>query len=417
MAWQAALPGVLADVRQLQPMPATERLATPPAARVQWRAGEVPGAHILTLGGAWTVHGLDPVPALRLPEGCTALRLQAASQVAPQVSTQAGSQADVARLQLDTAGALVLARSLQAWADAGVAVDRNALEPAQQQLLNLVQARTVAAPQLQTRPHAGLLGDMGRAAVAAVREGREFLTFVGELVWRGLPLLLRFWRIRWREVVAEIDAAGLRALGIVGLLSFLIGMVMAYQGGATLATYGANILIVNLVAIITLRELGPLLAAILVAGRTGSSYTAQLGTMRITEEIDALQALGLSPFEILVFPKVIALVITLPLLSLFADGMGLLGGGVVASMGFGVPWSEYLNRIPQVVGMQTLMLGLVKAPVFAVVIALVGCMQGLRVSGSAASVGRATTVAVVQAIFLVIVLDAGFSILYNLLGL
>jgi phospholipid/cholesterol/gamma-HCH transport system permease protein len=382
-------------------------------ARVQWRAGDVPGAHILTLGGAWTVHDLDPVPALQLPEGCTTLRLQAASQVAPQ----AGSQADATTLQLDTAGALVLARSLQAWVDAGVEVDRSALEPAQQQLLHLVQARAVAAPQPQSRPHAGLLGDMGRAAVAAVRESREFLAFVGELAWRGLPLLLTFWRIRWREVVVEIDAAGLRALGIIGLLSFLIGMVMAYQGGATLATYGANILIVNLVAIITLRELGPLLAAILVAGRTGSSYAAQLGTMRITEEIDALQALGLSPFEILVFPKVIALVITLPLLSLFADVMGLIGGGVVASMGFGVPWSEYLSRIPQVVGMKTLMLGLVKAPVFAVVIALVGCMQGLRVSGSAASVGRATTVAVVQAIFLVIVIDAGFSILFNLLGL
>jgi phospholipid/cholesterol/gamma-HCH transport system permease protein len=382
-------------------------------ARVQWRAGDVPGAHILALGGAWTVHDLDPVPALQLPEGCTTLRLQAASQVAPQ----AGSQADATTLQLDTAGALVLARSLQAWVDAGVEVDRSALEPAQQQLLHLVQTRAVAAPQPQSRPHAGLLGDMGRAAVAAVRESREFLAFVGELAWRGLPLLLTFWRIRWREVVVEIDAAGLRALGIIGLLSFLIGMVMAYQGGATLATYGANILIVNLVAIITLRELGPLLAAILVAGRTGSSYAAQLGTMRITEEIDALQALGLSPFEILVFPKVIALVITLPLLSLFADVMGLIGGGVVASMGFGVPWSEYLSRIPQVVGMKTLMLGLVKAPVFAVVIALVGCMQGLRVSGSAASVGRATTVAVVQAIFLVIVIDAGFSILFNLLGL
>ncbi len=370
------------------------------SARAQWLAGsDAPDVRHLQLAGNWTAQGLDPAPRLRLPAGCKTLRLSASDW------------------QFDTAGALVLARSLQAWIDAGVEVDRAGLAAPQNQLLDLVRERMAQAPQRQPRAHAGLLGDIGRAGVAAWREGREFLAFVGELAWRGLPLLARFWRIRWREVVAEVDAAGIRALGIIGLLSFLIGMVMAYQGGATLATYGANILIVNLVAIITLRELGPLLAAILVAGRTGSSYTAQLGTMRITEEIDALRALGLSPFEVLVFPKVLALVITLPLLSLFADVMGLAGGGVVASMGYGVSWSEYISRIPQVVTAQTLTLGLVKAPVFAVIIALVGCMQGMRVSGSAAAVGRATTVSVVQAIFLVIVIDAGFSILYNLLGL
>ncbi len=370
------------------------------SARVQWLAdADAPGVGHLQLAGNWTVQGLDPAPRLQLPAGCKTLRLSASDW------------------QLDTAGALVLARSLQVWIEAGVEIDRAGLAAPQNQLLDLVRERMAQAPRRPPRAHVGLLGDLGRAGVAAWREGREFLAFVGELGWRGLPLLARFWRIRWREVVAEIDAAGIRALGIIGLLSFLIGMVMAYQGGATLATYGANILIVNLVAIITLRELGPLLAAILVAGRTGSSYTAQLGTMRITEEIDALRALGLSPFDVLVFPKVLALVITLPLLSLFADVMGLAGGGVVASMGYGVPWSEYISRIPQVVTAQTLALGLVKAPVFAAIIALVGCMQGMRVSGSAAAVGRATTVSVVQAIFLVIVIDAGFSILYNLLGL
>ncbi|MBW4047024.1 MAG: ABC transporter permease [Proteobacteria bacterium] len=374
-------------------------------ARAHWRAGAEAGLQNLLLDGAWTVQGLSPAPVLALPEACTTVHLQAAADT------------EVVPLQVDTAGALVLARSLQAWVDAGIVVDRSALSPAQRQLIELVLSRAAAEPPQPRAAHAGLLGDIGRATLAALNEGREFLKAIGELVWRGMPLLLMFWRIRWREVVVEIDAAGLRALGIVGMLSFLIGMVMAYQGGATLATYGANIFIVNLVAIITLRELGPLLAAILVAGRTGSSYTAQLGTMRITEEVDALRALGLSPFEILVFPKVMALVVTLPLLSLFADVMGLIGGGVVASVGYGVPWTEYLARVPQVVNGRTLMLGLVKAPVFAVVIALVGCMQGLRVSGSAAAVGRATTVAVVQAIFLVIMIDAGFSVFYNLLGL
>lgn len=367
-------------------------------ATLDWMAQEdAPDRRVCRLQGAWNAQGLAREPNTRLPAGTRHIILDASATA------------------LDTGGALLLVRSMAQWQSAGATVDASGLSPPQQQLLDLVRQRALALPPAARR--LSLLGDIGRATLMALDELRALLAFVGELVWRGAPLLLQPWRVRWREVIHEIDAAGLRAIGIIGLLSFLIGMVMAYQAGATLATYGANILIVNLVSIITLRELGPLLTAILVAGRTGSSYTAQIGTMRITEEVDALRALGLSPFEMLVLPKVIALVITLPLLALFADVMGLAGGGVVAAFGYGVPFSEYTARIPQVVGLQTLVLGLVKAPVFAVVIALVGCMQGLRVSGSAAAVGRATTVSVVQAIFLVIVIDASFSVLYNLLRL
>ena len=367
-------------------------------ATLDWMAQQdAPDRRVCRLQGAWNAQGLAREPNTRLPAGTRHITLDASATT------------------LDTGGALLLVRSMAQWQSAGAAVDASGLSPPQQQLLDLVRQRALALPPAARR--LGLLGDIGRATLTALDELRALLAFVGELVWRGAPLLLQPWRVRWREVIHEIDAAGLRAIGIIGLLSFLIGMVMAYQAGATLATYGANILIVNLVSIITLRELGPLLTAILVAGRTGSSYTAQIGTMRITEEVDALRALGLSPFEMLVLPKVIALVITLPLLALFADVMGLAGGGVVAAVGYGVPLSEYVARIPQVVGLKTLVLGLVKAPVFAVVIALVGCMQGLRVAGSAAAVGRATTVSVVQAIFLVIVIDASFSVLYNLLHL
>jgi phospholipid/cholesterol/gamma-HCH transport system permease protein len=358
---------------------------------------EAPHQRVCRLQGAWNVRGLQRLPDTRLPEATRHVIL------------------DPGAAALDTSGALLLVRSMAQWQAGGAEVDTSRLSDAQRQLLDLVARRALMPPP---GPHRlGLLGDIGRATLTLLDELRALLAFVGELAWRGAPLLLRPWRLRWREVVHEIDAAGLRALGIIGLLSFLIGMVMAYQAGATLATYGANILIVNLVSIITLRELGPLLTAILVAGRTGSSYTAQLGTMQITEEVDALRALGLSPFDMLVLPKVVALVVTLPLLALFADVMGLVGGGVVAALGYGVPFSDYAARIPQVVGLKTLVLGLVKAPVFAVVIALVGCMQGLRVKGSAAAVGRATTVSVVQAIFLVIVIDASFSVLYNLLRL
>ncbi|MGE0071363.1 MAG: MlaE family ABC transporter permease [Thiomonas sp.] len=367
-------------------------------ATLDWMAQEdAPDRRVCRLQGAWNAQGLAREPNTHLPAGTRHVTLDASTTT------------------LDTPGAMLLVRSMAQWQSAGATVDASGLSPPQQQLLDLVRQRALALPPAARR--LGLLGDIGRATLIALDELRALLAFVGELVWRGAPLLLQPWRVRWREVIHEIDAAGLRAIGIIGLLSFLIGMVMAYQAGATLATYGANILIVNLVSIITLRELGPLLTAILVAGRTGSSYTAQIGTMRITEEVDALRALGLSPFEMLVLPKVIALVITLPLLALFADVMGLAGGGVVAAVGYGVPLSEYVARIPQVVGLKTLVLGLVKAPVFAVVIALVGCMQGLRVAGSAAAVGRATTVSVVQAIFLVIVIDASFSVLYNLLHL
>ncbi|ANJ68468.1 ABC transporter permease [Halothiobacillus diazotrophicus] len=351
---------------------------------------------VLTLSGAWTVHNLQHVPALKMPEART-IRLQSAFS------------------GFDSSAAMVIARWLHQWRAAGIAVDVSSLPEQERTLLGLLDARLVDEPPERTR-RASWLVRVGQGAMGQVDEATSFLRFLGELFWRGVPLLLMFWRIRWSAVLTEIDAAGVRALGIVGLLSFMIGMVMAYQGGATLSNYGANILLVNLVGILTLREMGPLLAAIIVAGRTGSSYTAQLGTMRITEEIDALRALGVPPFEILVFPKVVALILTLPLLSIFADLMGLLGGAVVANYGYGVSFAVYFERIPVVIGVSTLWLGLIKAPVFAIVIALIGCMQGLRVRGSAAEVGRATTVSVVQAIFMVIVIDAGFSVLYNLLG-
>ncbi len=382
--------------------------ATDSAAWARWEPARAGGdassqapQGVLRIGGAWTVRELREAPRLDIPAQVRKLSLQA----------------EPGDLRLDTAGARVLLERLQALQLAGVELDASGLPDASARLLRLVQERTLELPVHPARAHAGLLGDVGRAVFTAWREGRDFVTTLGELAWLGTPVLLHPTRLRWREVVAELESGGLRAMGIIGLLSFLIGMVMAYQGGATLATYGANVLIVNLVAIITLREMGPLLAAILVAGRTGSSYAAQLGTMRITEEIDALRSLALSPFEMLVLPKVLALVVALPLLSLLADAMGLLGGGMVASLGYGVPWREYLSRIPQVVDVRTLMVGLVKAPVFAVIIALVGCMQGLRVRGSAAAVGRAATTSVVQAIFLVIVIDAAFSVLYKMLGL
>lgn len=375
--------------------PLSPAVLPPPALR--WSAASTASTASLCFSGAWTAQGLTTVPVPPVPKDAEFFDLTADN------------------FSLDAAGALVLARWIEGWTAAGQRVSVLNLPDRAQNLLALMAERLVPLPDARVHRE-NLLARIGRGVVSQWHEAMAFLAFFGELIVRGLPMLLFFWRIRWRAVFAEIDAAGVRALGIVGLLSFLIGMVMAYQGGATLANYGANVLIVNLVSIITLREMGPLLAAIIVAGRTGSSYTAQLGTMRITEEIDALRSLGLSPFELLVLPKVIALVIALPLLSVFADVMGLLGGAVVANFGYGVSFTIYLDRIPEVVTSTTLMLGLVKAPIFAVVIALIGCMQGMRVRGSAAAVGKATTISVVQAIFMVIIIDAVFSVLFNLMG-
>ncbi|HHQ69724.1 MAG TPA: ABC transporter permease [Halothiobacillaceae bacterium] len=316
---------------------------------------------------------------------------------------------------LDSAGALEIARLHRFLQQQGIELKLSGLQPQQQGLAALLIERN--PPEKSEHPHQpGFLASIGLRVFGIGREMNAFLAFLGELAARGLPAVLAPWRIRWREVAGEIQAAGVRALGIVGLLSFLIGMVMAYQAGATLADFGANILIVNLVAIITLREMGPLITAIIVAGRTGSSYTAQIGTMKITEEVDALKAIGIPPFSMLILPKVIALMIVLPLLTLFANLMGLAGGALVAAQQFEVPVRIYIDRLPEVVDLTTLMLGLVKAPVFAITIALIGCMQGMRVSGSAAAVGRATTKSVVQAIFLVIVIDAVFSVAFNILG-
>ncbi|MFO7640787.1 MAG: ABC transporter permease, partial [Candidatus Competibacteraceae bacterium] len=192
---------------------------------------------------------------------------------------------------------------------------------------------------------------------------------------------------------------------------------IAYQGGEQLKFYGANIFIVELVALTLLRELAPLITAIIVAGRTGSSYTAQIGTMRITEEVDALRTIGIPPMDLLVLPKLLALIIALPLLTVFADIFSVFGGMIVARAFLEVSFTEFLDRFAQVVTLTSFLLGVGKAPVFAAIIALVGCYQGFQVRGGADSVGRHTTISVVQAIFLVIAANALFSVVLGGVGL
>jgi phospholipid/cholesterol/gamma-HCH transport system permease protein len=243
------------------------------------------------------------------------------------------------------------------------------------------------------------------------------LAFIGEIFIYFLRSMATPSRIRWRSLLSNLQTAGINALPIVGLLIFLVGLVLAYQGGIQLRSYGANIFIVELVTLTMVRELAPLMAAIIIAGRTGSAFTAQIGTMQVTEEIDALRTLGIPPIEQLVLPKIFALVLALPLLTVFADILGIFGGMVVSQTLLEIEFREFAERIPEVVPLSSFLIGVGKAPVFAIIIATVGCYQGFRVSGGAESVGRKTTASVVQAIFLVIIADAVFSIFFSWLGI
>ena len=218
-------------------------------------------------------------------------------------------------------------------------------------------------------------------------------------------------KIRWRTLWSNVQTGGVQALFIVGLLNFLIGIVISYQGGALLKQYGANIFVVELITISMLRELAPLMTAIIVAGRTGSAIAAQIGTMVVNEEVDALKTIGINPLDQLVVPKALSLMLALPLLTVFADICSVFGGMVLASTYLDVSFATFVARIPEVMTINTLFVGLAKTPIFALIIALTGCYQGFQVKGGADSVGQQTTVSVVQAIFLVIICDAIFSII------
>jgi phospholipid/cholesterol/gamma-HCH transport system permease protein len=224
-------------------------------------------------------------------------------------------------------------------------------------------------------------------------------------------------RIRWRAVLRNIQIAGFDALPIIGLTAFLLGIVIAYQGADQLRHYGANIFVVDLVGYAMLREFAPLISAIIIAGRSGSAYAAQIGTMVVTEEIDAMRTIAIDPVGLLVLPKLLALAVALPLLTVYADLAGVFGGMVMARSQLGIGFHEFIDRFGREMQGATLLIGVGKSLVFAVVIALIGCFQGFRTQGSADSVGRQTTLSVVQSIFLVMVADAMFSVAFNVLGL
>ena len=321
---------------------------------------------------------------------------------------------DIAKLdRLDTPGALFLCGLV----DKGV--ELKGVRTEHRALLDLICSldlkplpKVVAIPRWRQ-----IVIQIGKRAHDARHEAQDVITFVGRAASWTADSLLHPQTLRPAAISRHIAETGLHALPIIALMAIMIAVVIGYQGVAQLRPYGGEDFTINLVAVSVLREMGVLITAIMVAGRSGSAFTAEIGVMQTREEVDALNVMGIEPMQVLVVPRVIALVITLPLLTFFADIMGLCGGAAISQFLLDVSPTQYLTRLPTVVDGSDFFVGLIKAPIFAFCIAVVGCMHGLRVSGSAESVGRETTRAVVKSIFLVIVLDAFFSILFERLGI
>ncbi|MFO7854854.1 MAG: ABC transporter permease [Paracoccaceae bacterium] len=326
---------------------------------------------------------------------------------------------DVSEVEsMDTAGAYVvdaLARRLEA---EGVAVEIVPGAEARSDLFATVR-RSRPEAEGEEEPPSGFLPWLHDVGVETVR---MLGVLAGLLGFFGLTLstigrtALRPWRLRAAALVHQMQETGFNAVPIVSLMGFLIGVVLAFQGSAQLRQFGAEVFVVDLIAISILRELGIMLTAIIVAGRSGSAFTASIGSMKVREEIDAMRTLGLDPMEVLVLPRVLALAIMLPILGFVANVMGLLGGSLMSWVELGISPAMFLTRLQDNTDVWHLGVGMIKAPVFAVVIATVACWQGFQVGGSSESVGRRTTAAVVQAIFLVIAIDALFSIFFAEIG-
>ena len=265
-------------------------------------------------------------------------------------------------------------------------------------------------------PFIRVLGEIGDATAIAGRTMVGLLGFLGATSLAFINVIRHPSRFRVNAVVQQFEVVGVSALGIVGLMSFLIGIVIAQQGAVQLRQFGAEVYTINLVGRLTLRELGLLMTAIMVAGRSGSAFAAQIGTMKLTEEIDAMRTIGVSPMEALVVPRALAVVLTLPLLGFYASLIAIIGGGLLSWIALDIPPVTFILRIREVVPITDLYIGLIKAPVFGLIIAVAGCFQGMQVKGDAEQVGLRTTAAVVQSIFLVIVLDAFFAVFFSSIG-
>ena len=283
--------------------------------------------------------------------------------------------------------------------------------------IKLVQSSKSVTDELPKAKKDNFLYVIGKKTYLYYRGFIEFIAFLGKLFATKLHYMRSFKNIRFKEIAFEINESAIRALGIIALTSFLIGLVVAYQSAYQLKIYGANIFIVDMLGISILRELAPLMTAIVIAGRSGSAFTAQIGAMKITQELDAMRTMGFDPYAFLVMPRIIALVIAMPILIFVADIMGIFGGILVANLDLGITMQLFLERFNEVIAIKHFYIGILKGPFFAFLIASIGVYRGLMVKDDTQSIGFNTTKSVVESIFAVIVCDAVFSIIFTNLGI
>ncbi|MEZ5892783.1 MAG: ABC transporter permease [Parvularculaceae bacterium] len=322
---------------------------------------------------------------------------------------------DLSKLErLDTVGAMMLQRTMRACSQRTDASRFIGGSEASNALLDQVAAHLAPChvEPVHMNAFVQVVVRLGEGVVDVYNAAIDLLSFIGLTLTTFARVAANPRRMRWTSTVYHMEEAGLNAMPIVGLMSFLIGAVVAFMGAKILRLFNADIFTVELVGISVLREFGVLLTAILLAGRSGSAFTAQIGSMKIREEIDAMRVLGLDPMEVLVLPRVIALVLMLPVLAFFAAVLGVFGGGLVAATAMEISPALFASRFQETIVTNHFWAGLIKAPFFAFVIAVIGCFQGMQVEGSAESLGQRTTLSVVQALFLVILIDAFFAMFY-----
>jgi phospholipid/cholesterol/gamma-HCH transport system permease protein len=355
----------------------------------------------LTAGGAWTIERADELSRLvEIPtgKGHVAIDLSAVER-------------------LDTFGAWLLERMVRRWREAGATAGLTGVQPRFRGLLDeLAAVNRDAIPVSRRGAVVGAIDSLGRSTMVFLAELHDFIGTLGMVTVALARAIVRPRSSRLTSVVHHLDRVGWEAVGIILLITFLVGCIIAQQGLFNFRRFGAEDYVVSLVGILVLREIGVLLVAVMIAGRSGSSYTAELGSMKMREEIDALRTMGVDPAEVLLLPRVLALVIAMPILTFIGSMAAMAGGGLVAWLYGGMSPLIYIDRLQQAVTFNDFLVGMIKAPVMALVIGVVACAEGLRVRGSAASLGLQTTRSVVKSIFLVIVLDGFFAMFFAAIG-